>query len=207
MLNVRNGSKVSFSLGREECPLTAGSSRRLTVNMHGDAYLGVRVKLIQLLITNAIGAVLTACAVQGYEGPALQDSETALIQTSKLGDGGASYPDTGTSGFYLTSVDGKELRNVTGVQVLPGRRCIELLSRAAGGWNEGALCFDAFAGRRYEAQFASSGGRGRAQIDAVWLVDLEADETVANGVFRPSDGTAARTSSSFFGWPGMGTGQ
>ena len=176
--------------------------------MQARAYLGVRVKLIQLLITIAIGAVLTACAVQGYEGPALPDSETALIQTSNIMAGGAFELDTGPPGFYLTSVDGKELRNVTGVQVLPGRRCIELLIRAAGGWNEGALCFDAFAGRRYEAQFSTSGGRrGRSPIEAVWLVDLEADETVANGVFRPSDGTAARTSSSFFGGAGMGTGQ
>ena len=89
------------------------------------------MKLIQLLITIAIGAVLTACAVQGYEGPALPDSETALIQTSnRTAGGGSDLGSTGAPGFYLTSVDGKELRNVTGVQVLPGRRCIELLIRA-----------------------------------------------------------------------------
>ena len=82
------------------------------------------MKLIQLLITIAIGAVLTACAVQGYEGPALPDSETALIQTSNPTAEGGSDLVIGTSGFYLTSVDGKELRNVTGVQVWPFRRCI-----------------------------------------------------------------------------------
>ena len=172
--------------------------------MQARAYLGVRVKLIQLLVTIAIGAVLTACAVQGYEGPALPDSETALIQTSNRTTGTGSDLNTGAPGFYLTSVDGKELRNVTGVQVLPGRRCIELLLRA-GGWNEGALCFDAFAGRRYEAQFSTSGDRrGRPQIEAVWLVDLEADETVANGVFRTVSETTARSSSV---GAGMGTGQ
>ena len=159
------------------------------------------MKLIQLLITIAIGAVLTACAVQGYEGPALPDSETALIQTSNHMAGGAFELDTGAQGFYLTSVDGKELRNVTGVQVLPGRRCIELLIRAAGGWSEGALCFDAFAGRRYEAQFSTSGGRrGRSPIEAVWLVDLEADETVANGVFRTVSERTARSSSVGGNW-------
>ncbi len=156
--------------------------------MHRRAYLGVKMKLTQLLMAIVIGAVLAACAVQGYEGPALPDSETALVQTIQNGELlGSSEKLQVRGGFVLTAVEGRDLKGVSQARVLPGRRCISLLVWTPGDRVESVLCFSAVAGRAYEARFLTPRGRGfQGEILAVWLVDLENGETVASGVLRPA---------------------
>ena len=59
------------------------------------------MRFIQMLTGITFSFVLAACAaVQGYEGPALPDSETALITTSTRGDrDGVTYRS------YFTAID------------------------------------------------------------------------------------------------------
>ena len=132
-----------------------------------------------------VSFVLVACAaVQGYEGPALPDSDTALITTSTRGDrDGLDYRS------YFTAVDVyTPLENVANVRVLPGRRCVTLrvprdtgpLRRDRDSPPDSILCFEAIAGRTYETRANPS-----RRPTATWLVDLETGETVAEGTLGP----------------------
>ena len=131
-----------------------------------------------------VSFVLVACAaVQGYEGAALPDSETALITTSTRGDrDGLDYRS------HFTTVDvNTPLENVANVRVLPGRRCLTLrVPRDTGPSRRGRsipadsiLCFEAVAGRTYETRADPS-----RRPTATWLVDLETGGTVAEGTTR-----------------------
>ncbi len=135
------------------------------------------MRLIQMFTGIIVSFVLVACAaVQGYEGAALPDSETALITTSTRGDGnGFGYRS------YFTAVDvDAPLEDVTKVRVLPGRRCVTLRIPLQGGPNrrpiDSILCFEAGAGRTYETRADLS-----QRPTPTWLVDLETGETVAEG--------------------------
>ena len=131
-----------------------------------------------------VSFVLVACAaVQGYEGPALPDSDTALITTSTRGDrDGLDYRS------YFTAVDVyTPLENVANVRVLPGRRCLTLRVPRDTGPSRGRsipadsiLCFEAVAGRTYETRADPS-----RRPTATWLVDLETGEMVAEGTLGP----------------------
>ncbi len=141
------------------------------------------MRLIQMFAGLFVSFVLLACsAVQGYEGAALPDSETALITTSTRGDrDGLDYRS------YITAVDVyTPLENVANVRVLPGRRCLTLrVPRDTGPSRRGRnisadsiLCFEAVAGRTYETRADRS-----RRPTPTWLVDLQTGETVAEGTF------------------------
>lgn len=145
------------------------------------------MRLTQMFTGIIVSFVLVACAaVQGYEGSALPDSETALITTSTRGDrDGVTYRS------YFTGVDvDTPLEDVGNVRVLPGRRCVTLRLRREAvressprgrtGSTGSSLCFEAIAGRTYETRV----DRSRRPIPT-WLVDLETGETVAEGTFGP----------------------
>ena len=145
------------------------------------------MRFMQMFTGITVSFVLVACAaVQGYEGPALPDDETALIATSTRGDrDGWDYRS------YFTAIDvDTPLENVANVRVLPGRRCVTLRliregargasPRGRTGSTGSSLCFEAIAGRTYETRV----DRSRRPIPT-WLVDLETGETVAEGTFGP----------------------
>ncbi len=136
------------------------------------------MRFMQMLTGITTSFVLVACAaVQGYEGAALPDSETALITTSTRGD-----RDGWVYRSYFTAVDvDAPLEDVADVRVLPGRRCVTLRIPLQGGLNrrptDSILCFEAGAGRAYETRADLS-----RRPAFTWLVDLETGETVAEGV-------------------------
>ena len=130
-----------------------------------------------MLMGIIVSFVLVACAaVQGYEGAALPDSETALITTSTRGD-----RDGWVYQSYFIAVDmDAPVENVARVRVLPGRRCVTLRMPPQDGFGnrptDSILCFEAIAGRIYETRIDRS-----QRPTPSWLVDLETGETVAEG--------------------------
>ena len=151
---------------------------------------------ISILGTIVIGALLTGCTNtprQGYEGPALPDEETVLIQASSIEHAVASTDPPGTIGrradrpqsrFSIVGIDGENL-DAFAVRVLPGERCVTL--RISEGISQGnnspflvvssrnsTLCFLAIAGRTYEARY----GFPSAQSSVVWLADMMTGRTL-----------------------------
>ncbi len=144
------------------------------------------MRLMQLLAVTVTGLVLASCAnvpLQGYEGPPLPDTETTLIQTEHQ------------RGYLLVTVAVVDDQNYTAyqVRVLPGDRCVTLqVSQSLPPDSDGTsrisersdaiLCFEAIAGRTYEARFSYPTDQSRL----FWLVDLETGETVAEDDSRVS---------------------
>jgi len=101
-------------------------------------------------------AVAACTSFQAYDGPPRPDSETSLIQIGPVStrSGRGNIPPRSS----LTSVDAQDLPNIADVRVLPGARCVTLrivyipyegVSTTAR--LDSILCFDAIAGRTYEA--------------------------------------------------------
>ncbi len=140
------------------------------------------MRLIQTFVGITVSFVLVACAaVQGYEGAALSNSETALI-TAKSDQGlrisvGVPAPGTGTT---------------HNLRILPGYSCVNVEVRrmgmpapaAAGGTANLAggrlekfeLCFEANAGRTYEVKVLRQVREGEGRIVAARIEDVETGE-------------------------------
>ncbi len=137
------------------------------------------MRLMQLLAVTVTGLVLASCANvprQGYEGPPLPDTETALVQTRA---------QQGRAQITIAAVDDQDY-DAFRVRVLPGDRCVTIqVSQYQAPDSDGVsrlsertdaiLCFEAIAGRTYEAGVSDSAEHLRRS----WLVDLETGETVA----------------------------
>lgn len=146
--------------------------------------------------------VLGSCAttvLQGYEGPARPDAETALIYTKRA--------STQTVGTRLGSVNIVSIRlphgilttNSRSARVLPGERCIEVQARSSSVSPVTAeLCFWAYAGSIYEIRVLVAGMEreleyaedgwlivesGPSTVTRIWMVDAATSEVVA--VFTP----------------------
>ncbi len=128
-----------------------------------------------------VSFVLAACAaVQGYEGAALSNSETALI-TAKSDQGlrisvGVPAPGTGTT---------------HNLRILPGYSCVNVEARrmgraaangpgvsglASGRLEKFELCFEANAGRTYEVKVLQQIGGREGRIVAARIEDAETGE-------------------------------
>ena len=127
-----------------------------------------------------VSFVLAACAaVQGYEGAALSNSETALI-TAKSDQGlrisvGVPAPGTGTT---------------HNLRILPGYSCVNVEARrmgrpaptggaaylASGRLEKFELCFEANAGRTYEVKVLRQIREGEGRIVAARIEDAETGE-------------------------------
>ena len=129
-------------------------------------------------------AVASCTSFQAYDGPERPDSETALIKTTNVivDPGLYASGDFPTRSFF-TSLDAQDLPDIAEFRVLPGGVCVTLrlvytpVTGATTARLNPILCFDAIAGRTYEA---------RVRIPAeqpvrAWLVDLDTGETVAEG--------------------------
>ncbi len=144
------------------------------------------MRLMQLLAVTVTGLVLASCANvprQGYEGPPLPDTETALVQTRA---------QHGRAQITIAAVDDQDY-DAFRVRVLPGDRCVTIqVSQYLAPDSDGVsrlsertdaiLCFEAIAGRTYEARFSYPTDQPRR----FWLVDLETGETVAEDDSRES---------------------
>ena len=137
------------------------------------------MRLIQLFTAVTVFLALIACAsvpLQGYEGPPLPDAETALIQTRARQD---------RANIMIADIDGQDYTALR-VRVLPGDRCITIRvsqylspdidgSFRVGETKNTILCFEAIAGRTYQAGVSPPTGESQQ----IWIVDLETGETVA----------------------------
>ena len=140
------------------------------------------MRFIQILIGITVFSVLAACAaVQGYEGPALSNSETALI-TAKSDQGlriNVSVPAPGTGTTH-------------NLRILPGYSCVNVEARRmgrpaptapggganlpSGSLEQFELCFEANAGRTYEVKVLQQIGGREGRIVAARIEDAETGE-------------------------------
>ena len=133
---------------------------------------------------------VAACSsFQAYDGPPRPDSETALIQTTSVAvDAQFNASNVSPAQAYFTSVDDTDLPNLARVRILPGSTCVTLrlvYTPTAGATTSrinSIHCFDAIAGRTYEARVRIPTN----QPVRTWLVDLETGETVAEGQLQAS---------------------
>ncbi len=107
------------------------------------------MRFIQIITGITVSFSLMACStVRGYAGPALPDSETALVTAN-------SVPDL----WIGISVSGTRISH--DLRLLPGYRCVNVeVSTGSTNWYGGAgrrgrefeLCFEANAGKTYEVK-------------------------------------------------------
>ncbi len=129
-------------------------------------------------------AVASCTSFQAYDGPPRPDSETALVQTTRITvDAQTGAQDVAPGRSFFTSVDSLDVPNLADIRVLPGDRCVTLrlvytptVGTTTARLNS-ILCFDAIAGREYEARVRIPSNRPVR----TWLVDLETGDTVADG--------------------------
>ncbi len=142
------------------------------------------MRFIQMFTGITVSFVLAACtAVQGYEGAALSNSETALI-TAKSDQGlrisvGVPAPGTGTT---------------HNLRILPGYSCVNVEARrmgrpaptapggganlASGSLEQFELCFEANAGRTYEVKVLQQIRGREGSIVAARIEDAETGEVL-----------------------------
>ncbi len=141
------------------------------------------MRCIQLPTATAFYLVLAGCAVQGYEGAALPDSETAFVTANSNAD---LWIGIGVPGTRISH----DLR------LLPGYRCVNVEASTGnasyyGGLGrvgrEFELCFEANAGKTYEVKGLLScdvlerrGGcrPGSSRIQTARIEDAETGEVL-----------------------------
>ncbi len=156
------------------------------------------MRFVWLIASILASLVLASCAstvLQGYEGPARPNDETALISTRRA--------STQTLGTYLGNANivsvqsphGTLPTNSRSARVLPGETCIGVRAGSSTVASMTAeLCFEAYAGSTYEIRVLSAGtqqdledsaGGQRAVQNAsstvtrIWMVDAATSEVVA----------------------------
>ena len=128
----------------------ADSSRRLTVNMQAGAYLGESMK--QVILAAVASTALAGCAsitLQGYEGLARPDNETAVVRATGWGR-------RTSKSILFVSVDSPRGDPIPiqarAIRLLPRETCIRIELTSISGLKERELCFEPYAGRSYEVR-------------------------------------------------------
>ncbi len=160
------------------------------------------MRFIQMITGVTISFVLTSCAstvLQGYQGPARPDDETALITTRRASTQTVASR-VGRADIVSIDIPGGILSTSTrSARVLPGERCIGVRARSTSVASTTAeLCFWAYsgsvydirvlvAGREQELEYADGDQRpvesGPFTVTRIWMVDAATSEVVA--VFTP----------------------
>ena len=123
---------------------------------------------LQLLSVFAAALALTACAsttLQGYAGPVLPDGETALVSVQRTSG------DRMAATLRITAVEAlrQEPTSVTAtsIRVLPGDTCLGVRARTSTLHTfSPELCFEAYAGTRYEIIAQVQGSSAPPQLES-----------------------------------------
>jgi len=152
------------------------------------------VWLVAPILTCLVLASCASTALQGYEGRARPNDETALITTRRAG-----YRHLSVDIVSIQLPHGTLPTKTRRARVLPGERCIEVRARSTAVVSMTAeLCFWAYSGSIYEIRVSVAGrerelelGEGEQRpvesipttVTRIWMVDAATSEVVA--VYTP----------------------